>query len=106
MILVVMGTVRVSLSFQFMTLLVRVHDQSGLSLLVGVVIVLLILSCLATRKRRQERKYVLYYSSLLKGQNLQSLFYIPLKWMNVCLPKKICVFAKLKEMCEVTCFLG
>jgi hypothetical protein len=59
MILVVMGTVRVPLSLQFMTLLVRVHDPSGLSLLVGVVIVLLILSCLATRKRRQERKYVL-----------------------------------------------
>jgi hypothetical protein len=50
MMLVVMGTVR------DMTLLVRVHDPSGLSLLVGVVIVLLILSCLATRKRRQERK--------------------------------------------------
>jgi hypothetical protein len=60
MILVVMGTARVPLSLQFMTPLVRVHDpSSGLSLLVGVVIVLLILSCLATRKRRQERKYVL-----------------------------------------------
>jgi hypothetical protein len=63
MILVVM--------LQFMTLLVKVHDPSGLSLLVGVVIVLLILSCLATRKRRQERKYVLYCSSLLKGQSLK-----------------------------------
>jgi hypothetical protein len=85
MILVVM--------LQFMTLLVRVHDPSGLSLLVGVVIVLLILSCLATRKRRQERKYVLYYNSLLKGQKLQSLFYNRFTWMNVYLLKKnVCVY--------------